>query len=152
MTTLLEAMKNFFDADDWNYTEVEDEPVLMMGFSGKNGNFHCYAKAREDQQQFLFYSVCAIKAPEDRLLKVAEFITRANYGTVIGNFELDFSDGEIRYKTAIDVEGESLTFNLARNTIYPNVITMDRYLEGLMKCIYGDDSAARLIAEIEEGD
>jgi hypothetical protein len=26
----------------------------------------------------------------------AEFITRANYGLIIGNFELDFEDGEIR--------------------------------------------------------
>lgn len=152
MTTLFAAMREFFDTDDWNYTEMDDEPVLMMGFSGKNGNFHCYAKAREDQQQFLFYSVCGVKAPEDRLLKVAEFITRANYGTVIGNFELDFNDGEIRYKTAIDVEGEMLTANLARNTIYPNVITMDRYLAGLMKCIYGDEIPAVLIAEIEEGE
>lgn len=152
MTTLFDAMKQFFDEDEWNYNEMEGEPVLMMGFSGKNGNFQCYAKAREEQQQFLFYSVCGIKAPEDKLAKVAEFLTRANYGTVIGNFELDFSDGEIRYKTAIDVEGEALTFNLARNTVYPNVITMDRYLGGLMKCIYSDESAADLIVEVEQGE
>lgn len=152
MTTLYDAMKQFFDQDDWSYEELESEPVLIMGFSGKNGNFQCYAKAREEQQQFVFYSVCSIKTPEDKLVKLAEFIARANYGMVIGNFELDFNDGEIRYKTAIDVEGEMLTFNLARNTVYPNVITMDRYLTGLMKCIYGDDTPSALIDEIESGE
>jgi len=35
---------------------------------------------------------------------VNEFLTRANYGLNIGNFEMDFQDGEIRFKTAIDVE------------------------------------------------
>jgi len=40
---------------------------------------------------------------------VAEFINRANYGIIIGNFEMDFADGEIRYKTSIDVQGDKLT-------------------------------------------
>jgi hypothetical protein len=28
---------------------------------------------------------------------------------IIGNFEMDFEDGEIRYKTSIDVEDDSLS-------------------------------------------
>ena len=28
---------------------------------------------------------------------IAEYLTRANYGMVMGNFEMDYSDGEIRY-------------------------------------------------------
>lgn len=30
--------------------------------------------------------------------RTAEFLTRANYGLVFGNFEMDMHDGEIRYK------------------------------------------------------
>jgi len=43
-----------------------------------------------------------------------KFLTRANYGMMIGNFEMDFTDGEIRYKTSIDVEGDKLSSALIK--------------------------------------
>jgi hypothetical protein len=49
---------------------------------------------------------------------VAEFLTRANSGMVIGNFELDFADGEIRYKTSIDVEGDKLSYAIIKRLVY----------------------------------
>jgi hypothetical protein len=81
---------------------------------------------------------------------VAEFITRANYGLRIGNFELDFRDGEVRYKSSLDFEGETLTPGLVKFAIYPAVQTMDRYLPGLMGVIYGHKPRAEAIAEVEE--
>ena len=53
---------------------------------GENGSWTCYAQTREDDQQFLFYALCPIRAPDKKRAAVAEFITRANYGMVIGNF------------------------------------------------------------------
>jgi hypothetical protein len=84
-------------------------------------------------------------------MAVAEFITRANYGLRIGNFELDFDDGEVRYKSSLDFEGLALTPELIRNTIYPAVQTIDRYLPGLMSVFYASKSPAEAIAEVEEG-
>ncbi|MEL6492946.1 MAG: YbjN domain-containing protein [Cyanobacteria bacterium J06621_3] len=63
---------------------------------------------------------------------MAQFITRANYGLILGNFELDYTDGEIRYKTSLDVESDRLTPALTKNLIYTNVMTMDQYLPGLL--------------------
>ena len=82
-------------------------------------------------------------------MAAAEFIARANYGLRIGNFELDFNDGEIRYKSSLDFEGAELTPSLIRNTIYPAVQTLDRYLPGLMKVMYGAATSQDAIAEIE---
>ncbi|MEO1389173.1 MAG: YbjN domain-containing protein [Cyanobacteria bacterium J06634_6] len=63
---------------------------------------------------------------------MAQFITRANYGLILGNFELDYTDGEIRYKTSLDVEGDRLTPALTKNLISTNVMTMNQYLPGLL--------------------
>ena len=68
----------------------------------------------------------------------------------VGNFELDFSDGEVRYKSSIDFEGEPLTPGLIKHAIYPAVQTMDRYLPGLMSVTYGSKSPSQAISEIEE--
>jgi hypothetical protein len=67
----------------------------------------------------------------------------------IGNFEMDYSDGEVRYKSSLDFEGEPLTTPLIKNAIYPAVQTMDRYLPGLMSVVYGDKSPSEAITEIE---
>ncbi|MBC7340390.1 MAG: YbjN domain-containing protein [Firmicutes bacterium] len=97
----------------------------------------------------MFYSVCPVNVPEGKRLAVAEYLTRANYGLVIGNFEMDFRDGEVRYKTSIDVEGAEIAPALVRNLVYANVITMDRYLPGLLGVIYGNLTPEQAIAQVE---
>lgn len=150
MPTIMEQMQTFFDEDEWHITAMEDRPVLMMGFSGKNGSFQCFAQAREEQHQMVFYSVSSVNAPDTRRAATAEFITRANYGLIIGNFELDYDDGEVRFKTSVDVEGETLSVNLVRHLVYANILTMDRYLPGLLKVFYGNEEPEDVIKEIEE--
>jgi hypothetical protein len=135
---IFEEMVNFFKEDDWPFYEVEGKSILQMAFQGENGKWTCYAKAREEQEQFVFYSICPVNTPENKRLAVAEFLTRANSGMIIGNFELDFVDGEIRYKTSIDVDGDTLTSALIKRLVYANVMMMDAYLPGIMSVIYGD--------------
>jgi ankyrin repeat protein len=49
-------------------------------------------------------STCAFRVPEDRRASVADLMARANYdlqNKQLGNFEMDFKDGELRYKTSV---------------------------------------------------
>jgi len=142
-------MVNFFQQDEWPFYQIEGQPVLQTAFQGDNGKWTCLARAREQQQQMVFYSICPVNVPENKRLAVAEFITRANYGTIIGNFELDFNDGEIRYKTSIDVQGDSLSFELIKQLVYANVTMMDEYLPGILSVIEKDVSPKDAIAQIE---
>jgi hypothetical protein len=140
----------FLEDDGWHPQQLEDSHIYRMGFAGNNGNTACYARILVELEQFLFYVVAPIKVPEAERPDVAEFITRANYGMRIGNFELDFSDGEVRYKSSLDFEGTELSPALIQHAIYPAVQTMDRYLPGLMSIIYGEGTPAEAIDEIED--
>jgi len=144
-----EEIVNFFEEDGWPFVQIEGEPLLQMVFQGENGKWACYAKARDDQEQFVFYSVCPVNTPDSKRLAVAEFLTRANSGMIIGNFEMDFEDGEIRYKTSIDVEDDSLSCALIKRLVYANVMMMDAYLPGIMSVTYGDVTPLDAIAQIE---
>ena len=104
-----------------------------------SGPRHCAAE----------YTVAPVKVPEEVRSDVAEYLTRANYGLRIGNFELDYRDGEVRYKTSLDFEGAELLPPLIRNTVYPSVNTMDRYMPGLMSVIYGGKTPFEAIEDIE---
>lgn len=147
---IFNALVEFFEEDEWDFQWMEGASVLSMGFSGKNGKWQCFAQAREAQQQFVFYSVLPINVPPDKRQKVAELITRINYGMVIGNFELDFDDGEVRYKTSVDVEGAELTPPMIRQMVYANIIITDRYLSAVMRTIYSDITPLEAIAEADE--
>jgi hypothetical protein len=148
-TRIYDAINDFFTKDDWNFDVLEGRPVLRMGFNGDDGQWMCFAQAREEHEQFIFYSVAPVKAPEERRGAMAEFITRANYGMIMGNFEMDFSDGEVRYKTSIDVEGSELTNPLMKQIVYANVLTMDRYLKGIMAVAFGGVDATDAIKTVE---
>ncbi len=147
--TLFQTVVNFLTRDDWSFIRIGGDSALRLFYKGKNGQWNCYAQVREEQQQFIFYSICPLQIPEAKRITIAEFITRANYGLLIGNFELDFSDGEVRYKTSIDIEGNGLNFDLIQNLVYANVSIMDEYLPGIIAVIENDMSALDAIAQIE---
>lgn len=149
MDPILETAMRFFVEDGWKFTRIQGKPLLSLPFRGDHGNWQCWAQVLEERQQFIFYSVCPVNVPEGKRLAVAEYLTRANYGLVIGNFEMDFRDGEVRYKTSIDVEGAEIAPALVRNLVYANVITMDRYLPGLLGVIYGNLTPEQAIAQVE---
>lgn len=147
--SLMDTVIRFFQEDDWPFEQLEGRPVLRTGFRGDNGNWRCYAQVREEQEQFIFYSVLDVYVPENRRPAMAEFLTRANYGLIIGNFEMDWNDGEIRYKTSIDVEGSQLSVPLVHRLVYVNVLMMDRYLPGIMQVAFGNIDPAVAIANVE---
>lgn len=146
------ALGKFLEQDGWHPHEMSDNHVYRVDFRGQNGDLKCFAQVRVELEQFLFYCVMPVHVPENMRPAIAEYLTRANYGLRIGNFEMDFTDGEVRYKSSIDFEGSELTPSLIRNTIYPAVQTMDRYLPGVLAVIFGGKSAEEAIASIEENE
>lgn len=55
--SIFDTMVQFFREDNWKFRQIEDKPILQMGFSGNNGSWMCFAQARDDQQRFAFYSI-----------------------------------------------------------------------------------------------
>jgi hypothetical protein len=143
------AMTVFFDREEWAYAPINGQLALQMPFEGHNARWLCVAQAREPQQQFVFYSVYPVRVPEERRNALAEFFTRANYGLIVGNFELDYNDGEMRYKTSVDVEGSELSLALIRQCVYANVVTMDQYVPGIVAILSEGHSPQEALALVE---
>lgn len=141
-------LERFLQDDDWHPQPLPEEAVFLAHFVGEHGEYRCYFQVREELNQFFCYVLAPVRIPEEQRRDAADFLTRANFGLRIGNFEMDFEDGEVRYKSSLDFEGESLTANWLRNAIYPAVYTMDRYLPGLMK-VYAGTDPEEAIDEVE---
>lgn len=145
----LSTLATFLTVDGWRPQRIAGRRAFAMTYGGASGSFTCLTELRSEAQQLLCYAIAPIVAPAARMPAVAEFITRANYGAYIGNFELSYGSGEVRCKSSIDFEGEALTDHLIRNTLYPAARLMDTYLPGLVQVINHSLAPREAIEQIE---
>lgn len=146
---LLTILSGYLIEDGWPVEIDEDMGSVQTRYRGSNGEWTCFTVANEEQQQIIFYSIAPMQAPEARRTDLAIFLTLANYGLPLGNFEMDWRDGEIRFKTGIDVEGDDLTPALLRHVVEANVINMDMYLPGIEKLLDGQMTPFEAIEAVE---
>ena len=102
-----------------------------------------------DSRQFVLYINLGVAAPPSRRDEVARFITRANWGLAIGNFELDYEDGHTRFKSSVAFDGKELSPEAIRNAIYWAMNAVETYAEALAEVIAGEKEPDQAIDEIE---
>ncbi len=147
--SLFDEVQSFLVADEWFPEQIQGETILKMSFQGTDQAWLVFAQTREEARQVIFYSVLVSNVMAERRAAAAEYLTMANYGLWLGNFELDMSDGEVRFKTSVDVEGGMLTETMIRNLVYANVTLVDRYLPGLNQVVYEGMDPGDAIRQIE---
>lgn len=90
----------------------------------------------------LFLSRMPINIPPQYRMEVCEFITRVNYGVVLGGFELDLDEGDLNYKIVGTV---SRTTDLDQEAfcrlLYLGNSMLDKYASGILSILYGGKSA-----------
>lgn len=145
---IIETVRQYCDEDGIRYRQL-DERTIHAGFQGNNFTYQLLARSREGHRQAIFLTTVPVKVQSEQRLAVAEFLCRANYGLILGNFEFDWETGEIRYKTSVDVEGGELTRGMVRTMINVNLSTADKYAKGLIGVLYRGLTSAQAIAELE---
>ncbi len=147
--TILDTAVAALNTDALPFTRLEGTDILATDWAGENGAWMCYVHAQERDGQLLIYSVATEAVPAERRPAVAEFLTRVNYYMAIGNFEMDYDEGEVRYKTSVDVEGDHLSVAMARRLLKINVATMDLFLPGIEAVIRGDGAPVEVLASLK---
>jgi hypothetical protein len=147
---MFDIVQNYFSEKGWPVCQHEGMPILRFEYEGENGSWFCYARVREDAEQFIFLSILSEKVSTEKRLVVAEYLTRANFGLNIGNFEMDFDDGEVRYKTSIDVTLDRLTSGLIDPLVQASFVAMDDYLPSLKSILKGEITPKDAIQQVRD--
>jgi len=150
MDRYLQITKDFLDLDDWKYDCDEEKQVIKSGVKSENGSYKILFVSREDKDQYLIYAIAPVEVPEKDRSKICEFFARANYGLMIGNFELDMNDGEMRYKVSVTLEDAGLTHGMVSSMLKYCISTMDKYYREIMNVIYGSISPEEAIRHVED--
>lgn len=127
----------------------ENQQVFKLGIGLKNGRCDCFVNVIPEQNQVLISIVAPTFVPPNQRLSISEFITRANNGLVIGNFEMDHEDGELKYKASYFYDD---TFPTSEDVFSKNLFVafhmMDRFLPGIMSVIYANVTPQTAINQI----
>jgi len=146
---IYETLVGYFEQDGWTFRRLDDHRALEMGVAGENGTFRLVVIADEERSILRFLTFLEGKVPPTRRRDIMEYLTRANYGLLLGNFEMDLGDGEVRFKCSVDLEGVPLSYALYQNLLYVSVGITDRYFPGFQRVLQGSADPAAAVAEAE---
>ncbi|KAJ4462631.1 hypothetical protein PAPYR_626 [Paratrimastix pyriformis] len=129
-------VRRFLDSQDLHYQMRGDTFILPYNEDGDQ--WVTVINVDNTQDAICVYSKSSNNnIPPERLSAVCEFITRANFGFQIGNWELDIADGECRFKTSVDAEGDDNVPNLLKQLLRRNLSGFRRYLPGIRRVVNG---------------
>jgi hypothetical protein len=152
MKKTIETIKSYFEKNDWKYRFNEEDKVFISGFNMGNvlGNVRMFIFLEDNS--YNVYMVLNSKVEEKYFPIVAEFLHRANYGLKDGNFEMDYNDGGIRYKSFVYFKNMDVSEEVVQESIFVGAAMIDKYGKGLLKLMLGDGSPQECIEFCESAE
>lgn len=149
------AVCDFLNEDDWHFSFDQERGIFKFGLQlkGKLKKISYIVDIKDDE--YLVYAISPLGADEDdskMMANMAEFICRANYGLKMGNFELDFDDGEVRFKAHVLCKGITPTAEMIKRSIYCPASMFKRYGSGIVDIIFGVASGKEAVDKCEKRD
>jgi hypothetical protein len=151
VTTTTRALDNILE---FRYSTVDDligedpSKVFMFGCAGDASNYQFVMRVQPKH----FTVICSspLRIPLDQRAHVAEFIVRVNFAIVRGHFDLDFSDGELRFRVAQDnIPGLADDPDRVAHLFGVTLAMMDVHFPAIMKVMYGGLSPEQAVRSLE---
>jgi hypothetical protein len=139
MNAAYEKLIQHLDDREIRYQSDSESRCVYVHLRGEVGSYRVVAWVDEDDELFQVFGYVPIRAPAGSRPAIAETITRANYGLKVGKFEMDYSDGDLRYQAANSLIDGHLDDETIRRFIGVTMSVLDRYLPALMSVIYGNE-------------
>ena len=110
-TPITDQLKRYFEKQEWQYSEYgakadDTQQTTHLSLRMRHKDIECGYLFRIQERHGLLavYGILPFTIPESHKSAALLLLTQINYDMVLGNLEMDVSDGEIRYKNALDIE------------------------------------------------
>jgi hypothetical protein len=147
-TQIANTVRKFLTADDWNFSFDDEKGIFTFNLTVKTKMKKISYRVLINDNGYSVYAASPLGA-DDCLHEMAEFVCRANYGLRNGNFELDFRDGEVRYKCYVNCDGQMPSTEIVKDSIYVPYFMMKRYGDGIISVIFGNQTAEEAVRTCE---
>ncbi len=137
MGQIFDVLRAILEEERIGYDIVDGRTALRFGFRTEQHAWVSVAEVHEAEQLLVLVGILPGRVEAAHRAAVAELLMRLNVRLQVGNFELDFDDGQVRFRTALDFGGAGATPALTRRLVRANLATVARH--------------AALIAEVSAG-
>ena len=150
---IVNVVKQFLEEDDWHYSFDEETGIFRFGLKIRSKIQKISYVIDVLDNEFVTYGICPLGADyedSEMMAQMSEFICRANYGLKNGCFELDFRDGEIRFRSYVDCENLLPSTAVVKNSVHCTAAMIKRYAPGIVDIIFGGVNAKDAITKYEK--
>lgn len=130
------TLLDFIEKRRYVHSSIPGEGKVLVNITGKNAEYRFQLRLSHDNEFLQITAHYPFRVREEKLrLTVSELLTRANYAMLLGKFEMDFSDGEIRFHLSHLIEGE-LAVETVERLFFTALLTAERYFPALMQHLH----------------
>jgi len=102
MIEIFEMFQDYLEQENIRYFEAENCLQWYLSSENRLGFLRCTLQNEANEcTLYIYLPVKANRCIQSEMLKIAEFVTRVNFGLSNGNFELDWTNGEVSFRYSI---------------------------------------------------
>jgi len=137
--TLYSTIAAFMDEAKRPYQGEAASGILTTEIIGDDGSWRVYIQITDDDEtrRVVIHAQLPARIPDSNRVNVAELLTRINYDLIVGNFELGLDDGEVLFKTTLDLADGQLTQAMFERMYMLNGQIMNQYFPQILSVGYG---------------
>jgi hypothetical protein len=113
---------------------------------------YAYAAISAELEMFVFYLNFGVAAAAERRDETARFLTLANWNLMNGDFEMDYEDGFVRFRSSVAFQEAELSGVLIRNVILFAMNAIERYADGAIDVMARGKSAEQAFKEAADSE
>ena len=99
------TVKEFLDGRNYTYSASEENQRIGLSMCGRHADYRFVLRITNEGEFFQITANYPLRIRDGKLRpSVAELLTRANYAMLLGKFEMDMEDGEIRFHLSQVIE------------------------------------------------
>lgn len=151
--TIVDRIELFLDTNEWKYTFDKDAGVFRLGIhiEGCMLDSVSVLLAVKDTSicTYALFPINADFQDAEMMAKLSEFICLSNYNLKQGCLEIDYRDGELRYRCFIDCEGIIPSDEVIANSVYCSTAMLENFSYGLIGIVFRNMTAQEAVKACE---
>jgi hypothetical protein len=148
---MYEVVTGFLQGNGWAFQELEPGRLLALGLEGEQGRYQGFLAVDEEGEEVTFSTILPVPCPSESIPAMVELVTRLNFVMPRGNLDLDIDDGDLRFRTYVDVKDDRLSSALVRNVLLGNLVAIEHLMPSLAATARGEITPKEAMARITAG-
>jgi hypothetical protein len=121
---------------------------LVTGLRTERGHYQVIVSAGAPPGFIVVCSRYGPCTPVDRRQAVSELVSRVNFRLAVGNFEIDFGDGEVGFRVTLDARIGQVTVREADDLLCRALNLCDHYHDVIMQVAFGGVDPQQALASM----